>query len=80
MPALIISKYHFFCRYARHVSVGDEVLVKQNYDMTPEKIINVSSFKMQGIQSHYLKQINSSCINNNIQITDFTIQIYTYLH
>ena len=35
-------------RYADQVSAGDEVLVNEQYKITPAKAINVSSFEMQG--------------------------------
>ena len=35
-------------RYAEKVSTGDEVLVPENNEFTPAKVINVSSLKMQG--------------------------------
>ena len=35
-------------RYAEKVSTGDEVLVSENNELTPAKVINVSSLKMQG--------------------------------
>ena len=40
--------YIIFFRYADQVAVGDEVLVLENDDLTPTKVINVSSFNMQG--------------------------------
>ena len=38
----------FYLRYADQVSVGDEVLVQGSDDLKPEKITNVTSFKLQG--------------------------------
>ena len=38
-------------RYAEQLSVGNEVLVHQNKELIPAKIINVSDFTMQGIPS-----------------------------
>ena len=40
--------YIIFFRYADQVAIGDEVLVLENDDLTPTKVINVSSFNMQG--------------------------------
>ena len=39
----------FFYRYADLLSIDDEVLVKENDDLIPVKIINVSNSIMQGI-------------------------------
>ena len=38
----------FSFRYADQVAIGDEVLVQENDDLTPSKIINVTSSTMQG--------------------------------
>ena len=35
-------------RYADQVLIGDELLVQGNNEMTPAKVINISSFMMQG--------------------------------
>ena len=40
-------------RYAEKVSAGDEVLVPENNKLTPAKVINVSSLKMQGDYTHF---------------------------
>ena len=42
-------------RYADHVSVGNEVLVEENYELIPAEVINVSTLSMQGdcISIHY---------------------------
>ena len=42
-------------RYADQVSHGDEVLVNENNDLIPVKIISVSNFTLQG--KHYLQMI-----------------------
>ena len=34
--------------YAQEVSTGDEVLVKENNDILPAKVIKISSLMMQG--------------------------------
>ena len=39
---------HFFFRYAHSISVGDEVIVHENYEVMPAKVINVSKPKMEG--------------------------------
>ena len=44
-----------FFRYADYVSVGDEVLAIQKHDeLIPAKVINVSSFNMQGTFYPYM--------------------------
>ena len=45
---IILQWINFPFRYADHVSIGDEVLVKGNDVLTPAKVINVSSLIMQG--------------------------------
>ena len=35
--------------YAKDVAVGDEVLVQQNNEMIPAKVVKVVSGKMQGM-------------------------------
>ena len=38
-----------FCfRYADQVSVGDEILVQENYELIPDKVIKKSNFVMEG--------------------------------
>ena len=37
-------------RYVGKVSIGDEVLVKENAELIPTKVVNVSSAMMQGKQ------------------------------
>ena len=37
-----------FFRYADQVSIGNEVLVEGNDELTPAKVINVNSSSMQG--------------------------------
>ena len=47
--------YLMFClRYAEQVTIGDEVLAEVKNDLIPEKVMNVSSSKMQG-KHHTLK-------------------------
>ena len=41
----------FGFRYADQVSVGDEVLAQGNEEFTSEKILNVSTFPLQGNQN-----------------------------
>ena len=38
-----------YIRYADQISVGDEVLVPTNTQMTPAKVTDVSTFNMQGV-------------------------------
>ena len=38
----------FSFRYSYQVAIGDKVLVQANDFLTPEKVINVSSFAMEG--------------------------------
>ena len=35
-------------RYAHQVSIGDEVLVRQNYELIPGNVTNVSHLIIQG--------------------------------
>ena len=35
-------------RYADQLSIGDEVLVERNCELAPEKVINITSYPMQG--------------------------------
>ena len=35
-------------RYASEVSIGDELLVKENSKLLPAKVVNMSSFMMEG--------------------------------
>ena len=35
-------------RYAGQASVGDEILVNKNDEMTPTEFVNISDFIMQG--------------------------------
>ena len=49
--------FNVLTRYATDVSVGDEVLVEKNDQLTPSKVINVASSMMQGkyiVYYHYL--------------------------
>ena len=36
------------CRFAHDVAAGDCVLIQKNYQLAPEKVINVSSITIQG--------------------------------
>ena len=38
----------FPIRYAENLSAGDEVLVPENNELIPVKVVGVSSFQMQG--------------------------------
>ena len=39
----------YFCfRYADQVSVGDEILVQENNELIPDKVIKKSNFVMEG--------------------------------
>ena len=45
------SKLHMmsaFCRYAAHVSIGNEVLILENDHLTPSKVVNISILSLQG--------------------------------
>ena len=48
---IIIVVFDFFIRYADLVSIDEEVLVHGNGELTPAKVINVSTYKTQG--NHY---------------------------
>ena len=37
------------CRFPHQVSIDDEVLLEVNNNLTPAKIENISSIRMQGI-------------------------------
>ena len=39
---------HFSHRYADHIAIGDEVLVLKDSKLKPVKVMDVSSFMMQG--------------------------------
>ena len=41
-------KYYLFYRYAEQVSIGDEVLVLENANLTPATVVNITTFNMQG--------------------------------
>ena len=43
-------------RYADQISVDDEVLAHKNDDLIPAKIINITSFTMQG--DNFFKILN----------------------
>ena len=38
----------YFFRYAEQLSSGDEVLIQKNFELSPEKVINVSDIIMTG--------------------------------
>ena len=44
-----IEIFILYIRYADQVSVGDEVLVPGNGELTPAKVTDVPTFKMQGL-------------------------------
>ena len=46
-------------RYADLVRTGDEVLVERKYELTPLKVISISSVKMQGNKKLELKAFHS---------------------
>ena len=46
--AEIIEYFFFKFRYANRISTGDEVLVQENDQIVPTKVINVTMFEMQG--------------------------------
>ena len=62
MAASILSDLFCF-RYADEVSVGDEVLAQGNDEFIPEKVLNVSTFPLQGNHNFCLFL---SCIYTNI--------------
>ena len=41
----------FSFRHADQVSIGDEVLVEENDDMMPAKVVNVSTLVLQGTEN-----------------------------
>ena len=43
----------FTFRYADVISVGDELLVRENSGMVPDKVIDVSTAVMNGIKSYF---------------------------
>ena len=46
---------NFFLRLADQVLIGDELLVHENETVFPAKVINMSSSRMQGDYTKYLK-------------------------
>ena len=38
----------YFLRYVGQLSEGDEVLSQKNFDLSPEKVVNISDISMQG--------------------------------
>ena len=61
--AASISSDLLCVRYANEVSVGDEVLAEGNDEFSPEKVLNVSTFPLQGNHNFCLFL---SCICTNI--------------
>ena len=59
-------------RYAEKVSTGDEVLVSESNKLTPAKVTNVSSLKMQG---DYICFFVLLCCEFNM---DVTVNITSY--
>ena len=60
-------EHHITCRYADQVLIGDEVLVEQNAKLTPARVINVLSVRMQGnYQSITVQPLDATPIFNNI--------------
>ena len=43
-----VSWKHILFRYANELSIGDEVLVQGNNELTLEKVVNVSHISMRG--------------------------------
>ena len=37
-----------FLRYAEQLSIGDEVLIQNNFELSPEKVVNVSDISRTG--------------------------------
>ena len=55
----------FLFRFAEQISVGDEVIIPRNDELTPAKITNVSVIAMQGDQPFYrlsIKNVRSNSI------------------
>ena len=42
------SAMEYFLRYAGQLSKGDEVLIEKNFEVIPEKVVNISDISMQG--------------------------------
>ena len=38
----------YFPRYAEQLSNGDEVLIQKNFELSPERVVNVSDISMIG--------------------------------
>ena len=38
----------YFLRYAEQLSIGDEVLIQNNFELSPEKVVNVPDISMTG--------------------------------
>ena len=46
-------------RFAKQISVGDEVIIPRIDELTPAKVTNVSVITMQGDQPLYIKNVSS---------------------
>ena len=53
----------FLFRFAEQISVGDEVIIPRNDELTPAKVTNVSVIAMQGDQPFYIKNVKSNSIS-----------------
>ena len=52
----------YFLRYAEQLSNGGEVLIQKNFELSPEKVVNVSDISMIGKNnSKFLVFINTIC-------------------
>ena len=52
----------YFLRYAAQLSNGDEVLIQKKFELSPEKVVNVSDISMIGKNdSKFLVFINTIC-------------------
>ena len=47
-------------RFAEQISVGDEVIIPRNDELTPAKVTNVSVITMQGDKPFYIKNVFSN--------------------
>ena len=48
---LYINKNILFIRYADHVTIGDEILVKENEILIPSTVVQIASMQLQGKKS-----------------------------
>ena len=59
-----------FCfRYADQVSVGDEILVQENNELIPDKVIKKSNFVMEG--KNLFKIVYKLLFNNIVHSSTF---------